>query len=125
MKTIHCIYNRQNIRLKGYDYSRAGSYFVTICARNHKSFFGVLLDGEMYLSTEGQIVIECWKSLPERFSGVSLDEYVLMPNYLHGIINISDNQGVINRAPTGKTEFVGAQFIAPPIHCTKQENIWR
>jgi len=138
MKPNSRIYNRKNIRLKGFDYSRSGSYFVTICTRNHESFFGIVLDGEMHFNDVCRIAMECWENLSERFSAVSLDESGFMPNHLHGIINILDNhsvinEGAINRTPTGglipnhggikhnptgyNDKFVGAQFIAPSIHC--------
>jgi putative transposase len=114
MKSDSPIHNRKNPRLTAYDYSDAGSYFLTICTRNHDSFFGIVQDGKMLFNDVSHIAIKCWQNLPERFRKVSLDEFVLMPNHFHGIINISDNKGVINHAPTGnRNEFVGAQFIAP------------
>lgn len=107
MKPDSHIYNRKTIRLQGYDYSGAGSYFVTICTRNRESFFGIVLVGEMRFNNEGRIAMKCWESLPERFPEVSLDESVFMPNHLHGIINIAKTgvkyqnscKGVMNCAP--------------------------
>jgi putative transposase len=103
MKPDSHIYNRKNIRLKGYDYSGAGSYFVTICIRNRGSFFGIVLNDEIHINDIGRIAMECWVSLSERFPEVSLDEYVFMRNHLHGIINIVDNQGVINKGAMNST----------------------
>ena len=107
MKPDSYIYNRKIIRLKGYDYSRAGSYFVTICTRNHESFFGIILDGEMHFNDVGLIATECWMGLSQRFSAVSLDGFVFMPNHLHGIINILDDQGVINNSSINRTPTLG------------------
>jgi len=129
MKHDSYIHNRKNIRLKAFDYSTSGSYFVTICTGNYEPFFGIVENGEIHSNDVCRIAMECWQGLPERFHKVSLDEFVFMPNHLHGIINISYNQRVIYHAPTGalipnhsnmnhdpngyNDKFVGAQFIAP------------
>jgi putative transposase len=79
---------RRSIRLKGYDYSQPGGYFVTICTHGKKCSFGDVIDGKMVLSTTGLIAEGCWKEIPEHFSGVVLDAFVFMPNHIHGIIMI-------------------------------------
>ena len=85
---------RRSIRIKDYDYSRSGAYFVTICTQNRKCLLGQIEDGRLLLSASGEIVRSVWMELPTRFSAVTLDEYVIMPNHIHGIL------------------LVGAQFIA-------------
>ena len=81
------IHHRRSIRLKGYDYSQAGLYFVTVCAQNMKCIFGDVVDEKMVLNEAGQMV-ECeWLALKERF-GIVLHEYVVMPNHFHGILEI-------------------------------------
>lgn len=93
------IHHRRSIRLKGYNYSEAGAYFVTVCAHNRECLFGEIVDGEMRLSDAGRMVKQCWNDITIHFPYVGLDEFVVMPNHVHGIIVI-----------------VGAQFIEP-INC--------
>jgi len=81
---------RKSIRLKEYDYSRSGEYFVTICTKNHECVFGSIINGQMDLNEKGRIVNRCWKGIPEHFSNVELDEYVIMPNHIHGIVIINE-----------------------------------
>ncbi len=82
------IHRRQSIRLKGYEYSRPGTYFVTICARNRQCLFGNISDGQMVLNDAGRIIERVWKDLPTRFPSVELDAFGVMPNHVHGIIAI-------------------------------------
>ena len=82
-------YLRHSLRLKGYDYSQAGAYFVTVCAHNRMCIFGAVDAAEIRLSEIGRTVGSCWEEIPEHFP-VSLDEWVVMPNHLHGIIIMAD-----------------------------------
>ena len=84
------IHHRRSIRLSGYDYRREGVYYVTFCVLGKKCMLGDIHDGEMLLSTLGCVVDECWTVIPDHFSHVILDEYVIMPNHLHGIIIIKE-----------------------------------
>ena len=85
------IHHRRSIRLKEYDYSQAGAYFVTICTHDRQCRFGNVLDGEMVLNELGAIAREQWICLPERFHNVVFDEFVVMPNHMHGIILINES----------------------------------
>ncbi|MFY9940929.1 MAG: transposase [Desulfobacterales bacterium] len=80
--------NRQSIRLQGYDYSRAGAYAVTICTHNRDCLFGEITDGQMRLNDGGRTVEWVWGELPVRFDYIDLDEFVVMPNHVHGIFVI-------------------------------------
>jgi len=94
---------RKTIRLKGYDYSQPGFYYVTVCTQDRKCLLGKIIDRKMVLNEMGEIVKKWWLEIPKRFNGVKLDEYQLMPNHIHGIIIIwRDNRvnGRDNRAPT-------------------------
>ena len=93
-------HHRHSIRLKGYDYSQAGAYFVTIVTQNRACLFGAVVDGEMRLNETGQIVRRCWLDIPAHFPHAELDEFVVMPNHVHGIIVIVDGRGTACRAPT-------------------------
>ena len=87
-------HRRKSIRLQGYDYSQAGLYFITVCTHNRVPLFGEIVDGVMALNTAGQIVEKCWCTIPEHFPQVTVDEFVVMPNHVHGIITIGTTVGV-------------------------------
>lgn len=99
--------NRRSIRLRGYDYSLAGMYFVTICARNREFLLGDVVDGEMRLSDAGQIVRTAWYDLPNHYPNVELDEFAVMPNHVHEII-------VLVGAGMVGAHMVGAGFKPAP-----------
>ncbi|MCX6149524.1 MAG: hypothetical protein NTX22_03250 [Ignavibacteriales bacterium] len=82
--------NRKSIRLKEYDYSREGWYYVTICAKNKNCLFGEIVNEEMKLNEKGRIIENCWERIPDHFGFVEVDYFVVMPNHLHGIIIINE-----------------------------------
>ena len=98
------IHHRRSIRLKGYDYSKEGLYFITICAQDRACLFGEivgapLVDAQntdaqntdapaMILNDAGKMVESEWLKLPERFKNIELHEYVVMPNHFHAILEI-------------------------------------
>jgi len=84
-------HHRRSIRLKGYDYSSAGAYFITIFTHQRRCLFGVIRNGVMELNAYGQIVAECWQQIPQHFPRVQLDAFVVMPNHVHGILMITNN----------------------------------
>ena len=83
------IHNRRSIRLRGYDYSRAGLYFITICTQNRLHLFGEINDGIMALNDAGKMVEQIWNKIPNNFNHTRLHEWVIMPNHIHGIIEIT------------------------------------
>lgn len=78
--------HRRSIRLKGYDYSQSGAYFVTIVAQDRACLFGEVVDGEMCLNDAGRMVGQIWEEIPSFYPGVETDAFVIMPNHIHGII---------------------------------------
>ncbi len=85
-------YRIASTRLKGWDYSGGGFYFVTICTRGRECFFGEIIDGEMRLSDIGRIARQYWLDIPDHSPmNIELDEFVIMPNHIHGIIAIMDD----------------------------------
>jgi len=80
--------NRKPQRLPGYDYSRAGYYFLTMCVKDRQNWFGEIRDREMKLNACGKIVKQQWQWLADQYEYVRLDEWVIMPNHIHGIIHI-------------------------------------
>lgn len=85
--------NRKQIRLKKYDYTQSGYYFVTLCTQNRECLFGEIVDGKMILNDVGDIVNTQWNGLLNRFHNIELDEFVVMPNHFHGILIIRSNNG--------------------------------
>lgn len=83
-------HHRRSIRLKGYDYTQAGAYFVTICTWQRTRILGDVVNGEMQLSRFGQTVQFNWDNLPKRYPHVQLDAFIVMPNHVHGIIVLPD-----------------------------------
>jgi putative transposase len=77
--------------LKEYNYSLPGEYFVTICTNGHECILGEIFDDEMKLKARGIIADKCWREIPKHFLNVELDEYVIMPNHVHGIIILNDH----------------------------------
>jgi putative transposase len=84
-------HHRRSIRLSGYDYSQAGAYFVTVCAKDRACLFGEVADGVMRPNDAGRMVADVWVALPARFPTVQIDEFVVMPNHVHGIVVLNDH----------------------------------
>lgn len=118
-------HHRRSIRLKGYDYSQVGAYFVTICAQNRVCLFGDIVDGEMHLNYIGNIVADSWQWLALQYDYVELDEWMIMPNHIHGIIVVNDCRGDSRIAPTGKRKPIGRLIGAFKTVSTKHINIIR
>jgi len=87
-------YRVESARLPNYDYGQPGYYFITICTKNRRHYFSDIIDGEMILNDVGQIAARYWLEIPKHFSNVVLDEFIIMPNHIHGIIEIRKNDGV-------------------------------
>lgn len=93
------VHHRQSIRLRHYDYSHAGAYFVTICAWQRECLFGEVMGGEMRLNAFGEILRVEWQLTAMLRDSVALDEFIVMPNHFHAIISINDRRGTACRAP--------------------------
>jgi putative transposase len=105
---------RRSIRLKGYDYSQAGAYFVTLCASDRKCIFGSIIRGVMHLNPLGTIVQDCWNDLRHHFPDVELDVSVVMPNHFHGIVVIT--KGAIHESPLPQDKkLVRRRMLLPKI----------
>ncbi len=94
----HEKHHRRSIRLRGYDYSQVGAYFVTICTQDRVCSFGDIADGEMQLNDVGRMIQSVWNELPVSYSGVETDEFVVMPNHIHGIVIL------VGATPRGRPE---------------------
>jgi putative transposase len=85
---------RKQNRLKDWNYSSDGWYFITICTQNREEHFGEIIDGEMVLSECGKIAKQCWEEIRDHFYGCELDEFIVMPNHIHGIVVIEQKDCV-------------------------------
>ena len=95
------IHHRKSIRLRNYDYSQAGAYFITICVQNRECLFGDIVDDEMQLNNTGLTVKTIWQEIEIHYPQVELDEFVVMPNHIHGIISLRRRDlGAASSAPT-------------------------
>lgn len=82
---------RKNTQMKQWNYSSEGCYFVTICVKNKQCLFGNVKGPKMHLNNWGQIAHDCWKQIPKHFPTIGIDQFVIMPNHVHGIIVIRDD----------------------------------
>jgi putative transposase len=102
------IHNRKSSRLKNYDYSQPGLYFLTICCHERECLFGHIQDSKLILNEGGKIAQECWLNIPDHFPDAILHEFIIMPNHIHGIIELK----VIQDTSSGKKTNLNP--IAPP-----------
>lgn len=122
MKYDPDIHHRRSIRLKEYNYSQAGWYFVTICTQHHECLFGNIVQGEMNLNDAGRMVKKWYLELENKFSDVQCLEYVIMPNHFHSVIqNVGvDRQIGIDRTQGGERQegeqHQGGEPMCSPFH---------
>ena len=123
------IHHRRSIRLKGYDYSQAGLYFITICCEDREYRFGKIENDEMTLNEYGTIAYNEWIKLTERFSYFELDVFQIMPNHMHAIITLNtvgagftptknnghNNDEIYGQSPNGPPQQL-------PLHLTDNDN---
>jgi putative transposase len=80
------IHNRQSHRLDGFNYQQSGAYFITICTQYRQCQFGNIIDGEMHLNNAGLIIQRVWDELTMFYPNIETDEFIIMPDHIHGII---------------------------------------
>ncbi|MCL2353143.1 MAG: transposase [Defluviitaleaceae bacterium] len=125
---------RKSNRLKEYDYSQYGYYFITICTKGKECLFGRVVDGEMRLNEMGCIADEEIRNIPNHYDDVSVDAYVVMPNHVHLIIHITERinpfptktrgiPNIIGKYKAGVTRAVGKGFI--PSASPKPIKLWQ
>ena len=129
MKYNPRIHHRRSIRLKGYNYSSAGAYFITICTYKKEWLFGNVINGEMVLNEYGQIVAQHWQKLPTHHPRLRLDEWVVMPNHLHGILILTDNVNSLKRYHSISEIVRGFKTFSTRsinnIRCTPGSDLWQ
>lgn len=134
------IHQRRSIRLKGYDYTQAGLYFITICCQDRICRFGTVENGEMILNEYGQIAHDEWMKTPQIRHHVELGEFIVMPNHIHGIIRLLGRgelhspieKGVFDTPLRSPSQTVGAVVRGYKSSVTKQlglmgftEKLWQ
>jgi putative transposase len=82
------IHHRRSIRLRGHDYAAGGMYFVTVCVADHRPLFGTVVNGRMALNDAGRAAAACWRDIPAHFPQAALDEWIVMPDHVHGILRL-------------------------------------
>ena len=138
MKTGH----RRSIRLKGYDYTQVGAYFITVRTRGGHLLFGDIVGAKTHLTKVGDVADACWRDIPHHYPNVDLDEYIVMPNHVHGIVVLlgQDCKGTACRAPTAE-QFSRPTPLSIPtivrsfkaavtrqvhlIHCFSKASLWQ
>jgi REP element-mobilizing transposase RayT len=122
------IHNRHSLRLKEYDYTQPGPYFVTTVTHGRENLFGNVLDGQIQLNEFGQIVADAWQWLGRQYPYLELSAAVVMPNHFHGIILIGDNScrdGSRHAVTDGKIKPLGQLFGAFKTISAKRINLLR
>ena len=91
------IHQRKYMRLRGWDYSSPGCYFVTICVKNKECFLSDVVNGKIVPNEFGKIVESRWEWLRNQYRYLELDAFVTMPNHVHGLVRIIPNSAVTGR----------------------------
>ena len=108
-------YRRQTTRAPWWDYGSNAAYFVTICTKDRRHYFGEVVNSDMQLSDIGKTADECWLAIPEHFPFVKLGNHIVMPNHVHGII-------IIDKPHDDLSHSVAAQNFAPPLNGNQPKN---
>jgi REP element-mobilizing transposase RayT len=106
-------HHRKSIRLKGFDYTHPGAYYITIDAFRLTCIFGEIVDGVMHLNEWGEIATTFWREIPNVYIDVEIDDFIVMPNHLHGIIIIHEPADKLAHPHTGATDVRATQWVAP------------
>lgn len=109
-------FGRRSIRLPGYDYAQTGAYFITLCTRNRLPLLGEVHQGNVRHTRLGWIAAGCWLAIPRHFPGVGLDAWIVMPDHIHGIIEIRRGEAFGSR-PEPKEKALPPN--ASPLHMSR------
>ena len=106
--------NRKDRRLKGWRYT-SGRYFITCNTKANKPLFGAVINGRMILNAAGKIAEACWRAIPEHFPSAQIDAFVIMPNHVHGIVQLSQYTlgDIIGAYKSAVSRTIGKQFGTP------------
>ena len=110
--------HRHCLRLKNHDYAKAGAYFITICTGAGSCLFGTVTEKDMNLNAAGQMALDIWDSIPEHYAGVEVDQFVVRPNHVHGIVVLQTDDGTRGPGRPQRTHTdrdQGAQLSLPDV----------
>ena len=113
---------RKSTRLKEYDYTQPGYYYITVCTNDRKCLFGNILDNNMQLNNAGEMIDQILRTLPEHYSDISIENHIVMPNHIHAIIVIKEPVGA---APRGRPLINTGLSLSDIIYCFKSLTIKR
>jgi len=116
MKYDPRLHHRQSIRLRGYDYTNAGMYFITLCVQERLFLFGNIINYQMQLNSAGQMLLRTWEGIGETYPGVATDRFVIMPNHMHGIIVLLAGQ--LGPGPVPSEQRCKVLAADPPVEQT-------
>jgi len=121
MNNSHEKVSRHSIRLKGYDYSRNGLYFITICAYEKRKIFGEISNSQMSLNQFGEIVKNEWEKTSVMRPGIRLHEYIIMPNHFHAIVEICNERQKLE--PENYPDTMSKDFSMDNINVSEKSKI--
>ena len=110
------VHYRKSIRLKGYDYSGSGAYFVTVCVKNREHLLGSVVNKKMIENYAGEMVKKIWLEIPDKYPGFRIDSFVIMPNHFHGILIKFDVGAGPCACPDLNIEDLGATMGSRPLY---------
>jgi putative transposase len=118
MRTDESLPTRKRQRLTGWDYSEPAVYFTTVCTDSHAFLFGTVEDGTMMLNPAGRMVEETWNGLGEHIPGVEMDQSVVMPNHVHGIVALVGSQSgpTLDGGPTRRSAPTTISYSGHPAY---------
>jgi len=99
------VHHRKSIRLKEYDYSQDGAFFITICVEKRENRFGEIKEGNMLVNDAGKMIKAWWRKLFEKFPDTVIDAYIIMPNHFHGIIQITSIDKFVGAIPCNRPHY--------------------
>lgn len=96
---------RKPLRMQGWDFTSPGWYFLTICTKNMRSEFGTVVNGRMALNDAGRVADRFWREIPEHFPRVVVDDHIVMPNHVHGLLHLTPDAWTIERFTARREAF--------------------
>ena len=113
-KFVNLQHRRKSFRLKNYDYTKPGLYYLTLCCQERAHLFGTIEEGILEHNPAGKMIVAQWKLLSQRFPHIRLHDFVVMPNHMHGVLEIIDSQNptIFTTDNFTQSAGVGAALVA-------------
>ena len=117
------IHHRHSIRLRGFDYSKPGAYFVTMCTQHRQRLFGKIIDGKMILNDAGKMIEKYWNGLSVYYFGVDIDAFQIMQDHLHGIIVLKSGEQCDEKSVVRSLKNPAEQFVEQSIEQSIEQHV--